>query len=97
MALSYSLTTASDGDQKSRYGTVTFDSSYVTGGEPYVAGDFGLAFLNHLIITDNGGADVVAWDKTNKKLIAYVRTTGVEVANTTDLSSLVISVLALGY
>lgn len=96
MALTASLTTSSVGNQKGRFGTITFDASYPTGGEAITPATFGLTFLNHLVITDNAGADVVAWDRTNAKLVAYVRTTGVEVADTTDLSALVISVLALG-
>lgn len=96
MALTISLTTSSLGDKKGRYGTITFDDSYPTGGEAFTAADLGLTFLDHLVITDKGGAAVVAWISSTGKLKAYVRTTGVEVANAVDLSALVISVLAIG-
>lgn len=97
MAVSTSLTAASLGDQKAFYGTFTFDDSYPTGGEAITAATFGLTFLNFLVVQDKGSSAVlVAWDQTNSKLKAYVRTTGVEVANAVDLSATVVGVLAIG-
>lgn len=92
-----SLTAASLGDQSAFYGTFTFDDSYPTGGEAITAATFGLTFLNFLIIQDKGGSAVLAaWDQTNSKIKAYVRTTGVEVANAVDLSATTVGVFAIG-
>lgn len=84
------------GDQRVVFDTVTFDSSYPTGGEAVVATDFGLTSLFTIIPLSDNGTNVIAFDKTNSKLLAYVRTTGVEVANATDLSASVTHLMVIG-
>lgn len=77
---------------------VDFDSSYPTGGEDYDPG----ARLQARSLVDKGAdLEVVqvtieptethefSFDYTNKKIIARVTATGVEVGNGVDLSSLV--------
>lgn len=80
--------------------TVTFDSSYPTNGEAYTAGLFGLGLINHLEVVNGDGGYVVQDDAANLKFIAYeAGADGApldEVANTTDLSSVAIRVVAVG-
>lgn len=85
------------GDRKVVLSTVTFDDSYPTGGEAVTAALFGLGLLTTVIPISDNGTNPVAWDGTNSKLLAYVRTTGVEVANAVDLSASVTHLLAIGF
>lgn len=109
MALTFTKTASGrfDGFSEVGYwvGTVTFDSSYPTGGESYVDEDFGMKTLYHLSITedkvDTTEAYVVCQDVSASKLVAFggagATTTELdEVANTTDLSGLVLNVFAIG-
>ena len=75
--------------------TVTFDSSYPTGGEAFAPSAIGLASIDYLAFSGNGANDVV-WDRANNKLKVFVASTGVEVANATDLSALAVDLLAIG-
>ena len=79
------------GSQRIVVADVTFDNSYPTGGEAIAAGDAGLGAIQ-FAVTGGNTANTFAWDYTNGKLLAYVRTTGAEVANTTDLSTTTIRV-----
>ena len=96
-----------DGQVRVRYANVTFDSSYATSGEALTASDFGL--YNILAVFPAGSPNVsVAYDPTNKKLLAYktntttatgttIAITGLnEVPSATDLSALVCQVLVVG-
>jgi hypothetical protein len=67
-------------------GSVAFDSSYPTGGEAITIPD---AEYVHLLIGIGDGANDYVWDgsASSPKLLSYVASTGVEVANTTDLSA----------
>jgi hypothetical protein len=80
--------------------TITFDSSYVTAGEPLTAADLGssgrtiFAVLPHGAFrnTDATLGIIVSYDHTNSKLVAYWGNAGSvsgmpEVASTTDLST----------
>lgn len=74
---------------------ITFDSSYPTGGEPLSAATLGfrkILFVN----APRSGANLFQYDYTNSKLLAYVATTGVEVADTTDLHTLVARIMVVG-
>lgn len=73
---------------------------YLTGGDPFVAGDVKLGQMDVLIpvsvITAAGVLYHPVYDRVNSKLMLYVGTTGAEVANATDLSALLIRFEAIG-
>jgi hypothetical protein len=92
------------GKLRVRRGTVTFDSSYPTGGEAVTAGSFGLSEIEFLLVIGTRGSGyVVEFVPSTSKLKAlWVDTTVdgaplAEVANTTDLSAVVADVIAFGY
>ena len=66
------------------YGTLAFDSAYPTGGEALT-----LTGMREILnmICGKFGDWVFEWDAANQKLEAYVMSTGLEVANGTDLST----------
>lgn len=96
------------GDVKYQIRDITFDSSYPTAGEPMVSTDVGL--MDIMAIVDLGPAGnvtpltrrvTVVWDDVNNKLQAYSSVaTGTEfeaeVANATNLSTVVQRVLIIG-
>jgi hypothetical protein len=67
-------------------GKLAWDSSYPTGGESITIAD--VEYI-HTMITPRKGANTFEWDgsPTAPKVLAYVATTGAEVANATDLSA----------
>ena len=84
---------------------VTFDSSYPTGGEAlnfkqYVGFTPDVAFFSQRAPLTGGYTFV--WDRTNNKILVFWVDTTVdgaamsEVANTTNLSTLVLDVLLIG-
>jgi hypothetical protein len=88
------------GNKKKRTVTITFDSSYPTGGEALTAGDLGVSGRTLIEVIPHGAfrntdatlGIVVSYDHTNSKLVAYWGNAGSvsgmpEVANTTDLST----------
>lgn len=82
-------------------GTITFDSSYVTGGEPIDAAQFGMSNIVALIVGSADEAGISArWDQANSKLILMDEdnTSGIEAqfASTGDASAVVVTVLVLG-
>lgn len=87
-------------------GTITFDSSYATGGEALVATDVGLSSNIEIICCSPASGYVFEYDYANKKLEAFNTTKGgaipaggapgVEVASTTDLSSVTCRFIAFG-
>lgn len=87
------------GRQRQTKTAVTFDSSYPTGGEALSASLLGLNVINTIISvgisTPAGSVTSVVHDSTNGKLIA--NTAAAQVANTTDLSALVVHVVAQGF
>lgn len=89
-----------DGATREAILDITFDSSYPTGGESFVVSDVdpsqatGMAFdfvsaSSRKVPASNN----FYYDYTNKTLMAFVITTGVQVADTTDLSAAVCRVL----
>ena len=89
------------GSRKEVFTTVTFDSSYVTGGEPFTPAEFGLDRLDWLSVAGANGY-VATWDgsTTAPKILLYRQTaaTGalVEVPNATNVSTVVVRVRAVG-
>lgn len=89
------------GNKRVRVYDVTFDSSYPTGGEPLAASALGLRKIQFAICTVKavGGTVNVAnvhYDRANSKLLVFDETPG-EAADTSDLSTLVVQVVAFGY
>ena len=64
--------------------TFAWDNSYPTNGETVSITD--VEYI-HFMRTPRAGANEFTYDKANNKVIAYVATTGAEVANATDLSA----------
>lgn len=89
------------GSRKEVYGTVTFDSSYPTGGEAFVPAEFGLDRLDWLQVAGATGY-LAVWDGsvTAPKILLYRQTaaTGalVEVPNTTNVSTVTVRIRAVG-
>lgn len=84
-------------------GTVTFDSSYTTGGlavTPTILGYTGASQVVWMVVTGVRGvasttASAVRFDATNQKLLVFNSTAGAETANATNLSALVCDYIAL--
>ena len=103
MAVSVSVATGPEvpGNRKMTSGSITFDSSYVTGGEAVTIGDLGFTRLDFMCVSSGQGY-VAIWDgsTTAPKLLLYRQTaaTGalVEVPNATDVSTISVRVLAFG-
>lgn len=86
-----------------RFVTLTFDSSYPTGGEPLTAADLGFSdnATELKVIPVRQGAIIVSYDGANAKLLAYWGNAGTasvlpEVTATTDLSAQTVEVLVRG-
>lgn len=85
--------------------TVTFDNSYLTGGEPLAASSVNMKQIKHvygpaLIVTQAATpiGSVHPLVQTDGSLLLLARqASGAEVANATDLSALVIRLSCLGY
>lgn len=81
--------------------TVTFDSSYATGGEAIAVGDLGFTRLDFLSVAAGQGY-LAVWDGslTAPKILLYRQTaaTGalVEVPSTTNVATVSVKVLAFG-
>lgn len=87
--------------------TVTFDSSYPTGGESLTAADLGLVSIDAVLpcaaVNATPVAVVTTYDKTNSKLLAFQAdgaASGLaslaQVANTTDLSAFSTVICVIG-
>jgi hypothetical protein len=89
------------GNRKITTALVTFDNSYVTGGEAVAALDFGLVRLDHLVV-DAGAGYLAQWNgsTTAPKILLFRQTaaTGAlaEVPATTDMSAISVRVIAFG-
>ncbi len=72
------------------HGQYTGPASYVTGGDPWVAGDVKLSHLTEIFfgLAVNGAGTIrgLLYDSTNDTVLWFVLDTGNEVANGTDLS-----------
>ena len=105
MAASSSITWASEvpGTRREVRGTITFDSSYATGGEAVTLTQLGLTRLDWLSVNTTDG-HVPAWDgstSTPKVKLFWVDTTTdgaplAEVPSTTDVSAVVVRFHAVG-
>jgi hypothetical protein len=89
------------GNRKMTTANVTFDNSYATGGEAIAVSDLGFTRLD-ILIAHAGQGYLARWDGsvTTPKILLYRQTaaTGalVEVPSTTDVSTVVVRVLAFG-
>lgn len=106
MALSVSVNRTDSVGRYTKYvtGTITFDSSYPTGGEPLSVSNIKLSSKVEFIQVSPADGYVFEYDYSNGKVIAYDTTSdatapapGKEVANTTDLSAVVCNFIAFGY
>lgn len=82
-----------------RIGVYTGPAAYATNGEAFTAGELALGRLQHIdfSVAFGGGAIYhLLYDYTNHKVVWYVGTTGLEVANGTDLSGCVATFEAVG-
>lgn len=88
------------GNNKYVIKTVTFDSSYATGGEALTAVTLGLESVHIVLLSMENSGYVAQYDYTNSKVALYeAGADGAildEVANTTDVSAVVVRVLAFG-
>lgn len=104
MALTFSAPTHKNaGSERATYGTITFDSSYPTGGEAYTNREMGLGTINSLQLEQDDGY-IPYWDNTNSKIKlfwadydAVADGALIEVADTTDVSSVIVKWRAWGY
>ena len=87
------------GNKRLTIGTITFDSSYPTGGEDLVPGDLGLDKIDHITFT----SDVVQCYWASNKLLAYYGDNDAgadgefaQAANTDDLSAANVGFFAIG-
>lgn len=95
------------GRQKVRIATVTFDSSYPTGGESFTPADVGLSEFNLVLVSpDSSPAYQFAYDYTNKKILVFGVQQDADAAvtdpfdeedNTVDLTSVTVRVLCVGH
>lgn len=105
MAASVSIVTGPEvpGNRKFVTATVTFDSSYATGGEAITLSSLGLNRLDFIWAVTQDGY-VPAWDGSTtapKVKLFWVDTTTdgaalAEVPSTTDVSSVVVRIFAFG-
>lgn len=93
------------GNLKVTVTSVTFDSAYVTAGEPLTAADLGLstvlfALPTKAVTSDRTGSVDCFYDVAASKLVAYRSVTtanDAEVANGQNLSTLTCQLVAFGY
>jgi hypothetical protein len=82
------------GNKRIVLASITFDASYPTGGEALTAAELGLSSLDHVIPLPHASR-IGVWDDTNSKIKLYTAL-GTEAANTSDQSTIVLVVLAIG-
>jgi hypothetical protein len=95
------------GNQRMVVRSVTFDSSYVTGGEPVSASQFGLKQINAVVVAgavrknDATSALIASYDHVNQTLVAYWSAGSgaapLQVTNATDLSAYSVRLIVFGY
>lgn len=68
------------GDLRYWAGTITFDSSYNTGGEAIAAADFGFGQVIYVLELGRNVGIMFEWDKTNGKIMAVFPTGGATAA-----------------
>ena len=101
--LDFSQFRAEDGSNTKRriQGVYSGPASYVAGGDPFVPADAKLGQIDVLSLQDGVLAGTTTlytavYDYTNQKVIWFVGTTGVEVANGVNLSTLTARFEAIG-
>jgi hypothetical protein len=75
----------------------TGPAAYVAGGDPFAPSDVGWSNIDFIDVATawNGSAvRLIAWDKTNNKLVWYVPNTGSEASG--DLSGYTARILVVG-
>lgn len=80
---------------------VTLDASYVTGGEPWNPNTEGFQGPVAAVIISTRKVAVTVdtkfdYDFVNKKIFGTVLSSGVEIANAVDLSTVVLDIIVLG-
>jgi len=82
---------------------VTFDASYLTGGESFLPKDIGLGEFKSVIINQAEDGYIIHWDSVAQTLQAYYADYDavadgalIEVANAVDLSAVIVEVVAIG-
>ena len=87
------------GDQRRHYGTLNL-GVYATGGSTYTASSFGLSKLAQLRLQScgvlAGVPKIISIDTSGLKLQGWVPSTAAEIANTTDLTAMVVWWEAVG-
>jgi hypothetical protein len=84
-----------EGNKRVITADVKFDNSYVAGGLPVIPATLGLT--NILYVGLNSKANnLIQYDYVNKKLQAYVSSTGAEVAAAVDLSAVTVRARFIG-
>jgi len=84
-----------EGNKRVITADVTFDASYPTGGEVVTPAALGLASILFMHVGSKAG-NLIQYDAANAKLMAYVSSTGVQVANAVDLSAVIVRVRVVG-
>ncbi|MGH7744114.1 MAG: hypothetical protein ACREQ5_04745 [Candidatus Dormibacteria bacterium] len=98
--LTSSLSPQSFGTDKVFLASISCDASYPTGGysvNPYL---FGLNLIKFIIVpaalVPGGVVAYLIWNETTNLLQAFNQT-GAEIANTTDLHTVIVSVIIFGH
>jgi len=83
--------------------TITFDASYVTGGESILPADVGLGEILHINFNQGEDGYVLHWDSVAQTIVAYYADYDavadgalIEVANAVDLSAVVVEAEIVG-
>lgn len=71
MGLTVTTRETAPGGVKQTHGTITFDSSYPTGGEAITAANVGLPFIHKLDLQSRNAGYVPQYDRANKKVVLY--------------------------
>lgn len=83
------------GDRKAVNGSITFDSSYPTGGESLTGADLKLELGLTVMQFEQHPSRIAYYDYTNKKAVLYTAL-GTEASDTSDQSSITVRYRAVG-
>lgn len=103
MAVTYSTPShMTSGGKRGTFGTITLDASYPTGGEAVAARGVGLGTIEDLTPSGDDGY-IPRWDAANSKIVMYYADYDavadgalIQVADATDLSTVVLRYQAVG-
>lgn len=88
------------GNKRQTHGTITFDSSYLTGGEAIAAAAVGLGLIENLQLKQGEDGLVASWDRTNGTILLYDESGSdgalSEVGSGTNQSAVVLDFIAVG-